>query len=41
MGKKQKAIWDKLKDKIVSDIWTHFETDEQKKDSKKRKIMKE
>ena len=30
MGKKLKIIRDKLKDKIINDIWTLFETEEGK-----------
>ena len=30
MGKKTKMIRDKLKDKIIIDIWTFFETEEEK-----------
>ena len=37
MGKKQKIIRNKLKDKIINDIWTLFETEEEKKDRKKKK----
>ena len=32
MGKKPKIIRDKLKDKIISDIWTLIETEEKKED---------
>ena len=38
MGKKPKIIRDKLKDKIITDIWTLFETEEERQ---KRRIMKE
>ena len=37
MGKKPKIIRDKLKDKIINDIWALFETEEEKEDSKKKK----
>ena len=33
-GKKPKIIGDKLKDKIINDIWTPFETEEEKEDEK-------
>ena len=35
MGKKSKIIRFKLKDKIISDIWMLFETEEEKEDRKK------
>ena len=35
--KKQKIITDKLKDKIIRDIWTLFETKEEKEARKKKK----
>ena len=35
MGKKSKIIRDKLKDEIVNDIWTLFETEDEKDDRKK------
>ena len=41
MGKKPKGIRDKLKDKIINDIWALFETEEEKEDRKIRSIMKE
>ena len=31
MGKKPKIIRDKLKDKIINDIWTLFETEKERK----------
>ena len=37
MGKKQKIIRDKLKDKIINDISTFFDTEKKKKDRKKKK----
>ena len=40
MGKKPKMIRDKLKDKIINDIWTLSETEE-KNDRKKGSIKKE
>ena len=40
MGKKPKIIRDKLKDKILNDIWALFETKETE-DRKKRSKMKE
>ena len=36
MGKKAKTIRDKLKDKIINDIWTLFETEEEKNIEKKQ-----
>ena len=35
MGKKSKIIRDKLKDEIVNDTWTLFETEDEKDDRKK------
>ena len=35
MGKKQKIFRDKLKDKIINDIWTLFDTEEEKENRKK------
>ena len=32
---------DELKDRIIRDIWTLFETEEEKEERKKRSIMKE
>ena len=32
MGKKPKIIRDKLKDKIINNIWTLFESEEEKED---------
>ena len=40
MGEKPKIIGDELKDEIINDIWTLFETQEEKEE-KKRSIMKE
>ena len=40
-GKKPKMIRDKLKDKIINDIWTLFQTEEKKEDRKKGRIKKE
>ena len=40
MEKKQKIIRDKLKDKIINDIWRLFETGKEKEDRKKSKITK-
>ena len=40
MGEKPKIIRDELKDEIINDIWTLFETQEEKEE-KKRSIMKE
>ena len=34
MGKKSKIIRDKLKDKIISDIWRLFDTEEEKEERK-------
>ena len=34
-------IRDKLKDKLINDIWALFETEEKKEERKKRNIMKE
>ena len=41
MGKKTKMIRDKLKDKIINDIWTLFEKEGKKEDRKKGCIKKE
>ena len=41
MGKKAKIIRDKLKDKIINDTWTLFETEEEKEDREKRSKRKE
>ena len=41
MGYKPKTIRDKFKDKIINDIWTFFETEEDYKDRRKRIKMKE
>ena len=41
MRKKSKIIRDKLKDKIINDIWTIFETEEEKENGKKRSKTKE
>ena len=41
MGKKTKIIRDKLKDKIINDIWTLSETEEEKEDRKNRNKIKE
>ena len=35
MGKKSKIIRDKLKDEIVNNTWTLFETEDEKDDRKK------
>ena len=35
MRKKSKLVRDKLKDKIINDIWALFETEEEKEDKKK------
>ena len=40
MGEKPKIIRDKLKDKIINDIWTLFEAEQEKEDTKKRSKMK-
>ena len=40
IGKKPKIIRDNLKDKIIKDIWTFFETTKEKKNRKKRSKMK-
>ena len=40
-GRETKIIRDKLKDKIINDIWTVFETEQEKEDRKKRSVMKE
>ena len=40
MGEKPKIIRPELKDEIINDIWTLFETQEEKEE-KKRSIMKE
>ena len=39
--KKPKIIRDKLKDKVIRDIYALFETKEVKKERKRRSIMKE
>ena len=39
--RKPKIIRDKLKDKIIRDIWTLFEKEEEKKERKKGSIRKE
>ena len=36
MGKKQKIIRDKLKDKIINDISTFFDTEKEKEARKKK-----
>ena len=41
MENKPKTVADKLKDKIINDIWILFETKEEKEERKKRNIMKE
>ena len=41
MGKKPKIITDKLRDKLINDIWTLFGTEEEKEERKVRSIMKE
>ena len=40
MGKKPKMIRDKLKDKIINDIWTLFEAEEEKKKEKNQRKRK-
>ena len=40
MGKKPQIIGDKLKDKIVNDIWQLFETEEEKDDKEKQNKKK-
>ena len=40
MGKKPKIIRDKLKAKIINDILTLFETEEEKEDRKKKEWWK-
>ena len=37
MGKKPKIIRDKLKDKIISVIWTIFDTEKEREERKKKK----
>ena len=39
--RKPKIIRDKLKDKIIRDIWTLFEKEEEKKETKKGSIRKD
>ena len=39
--RKPKIIRDKLKDKIIRDIWTLFEKEEEKEERKKGSIRKE
>ena len=41
IGKKPKIIRDKLKDKMIHDIWTLFEAEKEKEDRKKRTKMKD
>ena len=41
MGTKLKIWRDKLKDKIIRDIWTFLETKEEKEDREKRSMKKE
>ena len=44
MGKKPKIITDKLKDKIINDIWTLFKTEEkkiEKKNKQNERIIKD
>ena len=41
MGTKPKIRRDKLKGKIIRDIWTLLETEEEKEDREKRDMMKE
>ena len=41
MGTKRKIRRDKLKDKIIRDIWTLLETEEEKANREKRSMMKE
>ena len=36
MGEKPKIIRDELKDEIINDIWTLFETQEEKEEKKKK-----
>ena len=36
MGKKPKIISDKLKDKIINDIWTLFDVEEEKEDREEK-----
>ena len=40
-GKKPKIITDKLKGKIINDIWTLFETEEKKENRKKHEKYNE
>ena len=40
MKKKPKAIRDKLRDKIINDIWALFETEKEKENRKKRSKTK-
>ena len=41
MRKKTNIIRDRLKDKIINDIWIVFEREEEKEEEKKRRKMKE
>ena len=40
MGKKPKIIWDKLKDKIINDIWRFFDNEKEKEERKKKQNEK-
>ena len=41
MGEKPKIIRDKVKDKVINDIWILFETKTDKKKKKQNKIIKD
>ena len=41
MGEKPKIIRDKVKDKVINDIWKLFETKTDKKKKKQNKIIKD
>ena len=41
MGEKPKIIRDKVKDKVINDIWILFETKTDKKKKKQSKIIKD
>ena len=40
IGKKPKIIRDKLKDRIINDIWRHFDTEKKNKTEKRRRREK-
>ena len=40
MGRKPEIIGDKLKDKIINEIWTFFETKKKERKNKKHNVRK-